>query len=487
MKRRIRSIFILMTLCILGINVFQGYWLYQAYQLQNGQFVRTATDALLRSVQQQQESDAARFLAEETAEGNSAGRWAAGPGRLPRPGEGMLVIGRRALGEGSGRADSNVLAYRRFPVRAPLPNFMPLDTLAQRISNRVIFSWMSNDPFDLQRTDSLYRRELDRRGVQTGFRLDTLVLAGGVGEVPAAADPGFPVRLNPLPVNPMRNLFLRASFESPAPYVLRKIAPVLAGSVLLGVLTTGCFLYMLSTILRQKKLSEIKNDFVGNMTHELKTPLATVSAAVEAMQSFGVLEDPHKTKLYLSVSRQELQRLADLVEKVLDMAVAEKKEMELLPEKVDAAGLIGEIVALHQLKAAKPVAFQVEAAGPAQWVWADKLHVSNAIHNLVDNAIKYSGETVRVRISSRIAGKSWRLAVQDNGPGIPVAYRKAVFERFFRIPTGNLHPVKGFGLGLSYVKDVVEKHGGRVEVGGGPGGGSEFILWFPLPETCDQP
>ncbi|HEX8530927.1 MAG TPA: HAMP domain-containing sensor histidine kinase, partial [Cytophagales bacterium] len=232
-----------------------------------------------------------------------------------------------------------------------------------------------------------------------------------------------------------------------------------------------------------KKLSEIKNDFVGNMTHELKTPLATVSAAVEAMQSFGVLDDPHKTQLYLDVSRRELQRLADLVEKVLHMAVAEKKEMELRPERVDAAALIREIVALHQLKTAKPVAFQVEAAGPPQWVRVDKLHVSNAIHNLVDNAIKYSGATVRVRISSRIAGTGWRLAVQDNGPGIPAAYRKAVFERFFRIPTGDLHPVKGFGLGLSYVKDVVEKHGGRVEVGGGTGGGSEFVLWFPRAEA----
>jgi signal transduction histidine kinase len=479
MKRRIRSIFLLMTLCILGINLFQGYWLYHAYQLQNGQFVRAASEALLQAVQQQQEAEAARFLAEETEAGNSPGRREARPGPPPGPGERVLVIRGRASGTRPGPADTNVLTYRRFPAPAALPSLLPFDTLAQRISNRVLLRWMNNEPFDLRGVDSLYRRELGRRGIGTDFRLDTLVLAAGAGEAPVAADPRFPVRLNPLPVNPMRNLFLRAAFGSPAPYLLRKIAPVLAGSVLLGVLTTGCFLYMLSTILRQKKLSEIKNDFVSNMTHELKTPLATVSAAVEAMQSFGVLNDPHKTQLYLGVSRRELQRLADLVDKVLHVAVAEKKEMELLPEPVDAAELIREIVALHQLKTAKPVAFQVEAAGPSQWVRVDKLHVANAIHNLVDNAINYSGDTVRVRISSRVAGTGWRLSVGDNGPGIPAAYRKAVFERFFRIPTGDLHPVKGFGLGLSYVKDVVEKHGGRVEVGGGPGGGSEFVLWFP--------
>ncbi len=255
---------------------------------------------------------------------------------------------------------------------------------------------------------------------------------------------------------------------------------LLAGSLLLLLLTTGCFLYMLSTILRQKKLSEIKNDFINNMTHELKTPLSTVSAAVEAMLSFGALNDARKTQLYLTVSKNELQRLSDLVEKVLNMAVEEKRELTLETEVVNSAELIREIVAHHRIKAPKPVEFVVETSQEDQWIRVDRMHISNTINNLIDNAIKYSRERVTIRINSRKESKDWRLAVQDNGIGIPKSYQRAIFDQFFRVPTGNLHQVKGFGLGLSYVRQVVEKHGGHIEVHSEPARGSEFVMWLPV-------
>jgi signal transduction histidine kinase len=237
---------------------------------------------------------------------------------------------------------------------------------------------------------------------------------------------------------------------------------------------------MLSTILRQKKLSEIKSDFINNMTHELKTPLATVSAAVEAMQSFGVLNDASKTQLYLGVSRNQLQRLSDLVEQVLQMAVEEKKELTLHREQVDATELIREIVTHHQVQASGPVTFQLCISEAEQWVRVDRMHKGNAINNLVDNAIKYSPEETQIHITSRVEGPYWRLSVKDNGIGIARTYQKAIFDRFFRVPTGDLHQVKGFGLGLSYVKAVAEKHGGRVEVVSEQGQGSEFVLWLPV-------
>ncbi len=256
----------------------------------------------------------------------------------------------------------------------------------------------------------------------------------------------------------------------------RQVQVELVGGEALA-LTTACFWLMLSTILRQKKLSEVKNDFINNMTHELKMPLATVSAAVEALQNFGALHDAAKTQTYLAISRTELQRLSDLVEKVLHTAVDERQPLKLVPEAVQPAALVAEIVARHQLQAAKPVQFDVQVdAAPVQ---LDRLHLGNVLNNLIDNAIKYSREAVTITIRGRQEATGCHLSVADNGPGIDPGYQDAIFDQFSRVPTGNLHNVKGFGLGLYYVRQVVERHGGRIAVRSGPGRGSEFALWIP--------
>ena len=183
----------------------------------------------------------------------------------------------------------------------------------------------------------------------------------------------------------------------------------------------------------------------------------------EALQNFGALNDPAKTQAYLSISRTELQRLSDLVEKVLNIAVDERQQLELSPEPVQPAELVAEIVARHQLQASKPVKFDVQLA-PATAVQFDRLHMGNVINNLIDNAIKYSKEAVTITIRGRQEPTGWHLTVADDGPGIEAGYQEAIFDRFFRVPTGNLHNVKGFGLGLYYVRQVVERHGGRIGV-----------------------
>jgi signal transduction histidine kinase len=200
---------------------------------------------------------------------------------------------------------------------------------------------------------------------------------------------------------------------------------------------------------------------------------------VEGMLSFGALQDAQKTQLYLNISRNELQRLSDLVEKVLNIAVEEKKEFVLMPEPLKPSELIEEIVAQYQLKAPKPVDFVIDIAEETM-VHVDRMHMENTLNNLIDNAIKYSYEGVTIRISSYRKNNAWCLSVKDSGIGIPKTYQRAIFERFFRVPTGDLHQVKGFGLGLSYVKQVVEKHGGYIEVQSEPLQGSEFLLWFPV-------
>ncbi len=213
------------------------------------------------------------------------------------------------------------------------------------------------------------------------------------------------------------------------------------------------------------------------MTHELKTPIATVTAAVEALQHFGALTDPKKTQTYLTISQNNLQRLSDMVEKVLNLAVDEKRELVLRPEPINLHDLVQELIASHQVKTPKPVTFQVDIPTDTL-VTVDSIHVGNALNNLIDNAINYSGDQVTVRLTFQCSGQGWQLAVADDGIGIPKTYQSAIFDRFFRVPTGDLHPVKGFGLGLAYVRQVVERHGGRIQVASEPGEGSEFRLTF---------
>jgi two-component system, OmpR family, phosphate regulon sensor histidine kinase PhoR len=488
MKRRIRYIFILMTLCILGINLFQGYWLYTTYTLHYQQFTRSATEALFHALQRQQEADARQLFHAKISENDKPSlRYRQmetdiiTTDKVVMYRDDSLVAGRNKDSLRA-RHQRDVIQYYRLPDLPPSAFSTQTDTLARRISSRIIVNWYKNTPFDLNKMDSLYRKELAMRELEAPFRLDTLHPISPEGDLPVfEAKPSdvYPVHLRPIPVNPVHNLFVQASFKNPVTYVLRKMGWLLVCSMLLLILTTGCFLYMLSTILRQKKLSEIKNDFINNMTHELKTPIATVSAAVEALLSFGALENPRKTQLYLNVSKNELQRLSDLVEKVLNMVVEEKKELELHPELVNPSELIRDIITHQQLKAAKPVQFEVDLSPDEKPVYVDRLHIANTINNLIDNAIKYSYEQVTIRIKSYIEPHAWLLSVQDTGIGIPKTYQQAIFERFFRVPTGDLHQVKGFGLGLSYVKQVVEKHGGQIEVHSEPAQGSEFTLRFP--------
>ncbi|MGA0556731.1 sensor histidine kinase [Larkinella sp. VNQ87] len=485
MKQRIRSIFVLMTVCILGVVAFQGYWLLTSYQLHEQQFRRTVRSAFISAVEQQQFKEARRLIRGDGPSGPPHWRFremdseeSDGPEqvRLDRVQDSVLVrVDQSATG---GTKVTNYTIRRQ--IRPPKDSLF-IDTLARRISEMIIVDWAGSHRFNLKKFDSTYRAELRLREVEAVYRLDTIQIKPGafVRQLEPQGRHETPIKTPPMPINPVKNQFLQASFDSPMGYILGKMSWLLAGSTLLLALTTWCFVYMLSTILKQKKLSEIKNDFINNMTHELKTPIATVSAAVEAMQHFGALNDPQKTQTYLGISKNELQRLSDLVEKVLNMAVDEKKELELNREWLTPADLIQEVVGNHQLKTPKPVSIQVETESEDRPVQADRFHLGNAINNLIDNAIKYSKESVEIRISSRTDGQGWRLSVQDNGNGIPKAYHEAIFDRFFRVPTGNLHPVKGFGLGLSYVRQVVEKHGGRIDVSSEPGRGSEFIIWIP--------
>ena len=243
------------------------------------------------------------------------------------------------------------------------------------------------------------------------------------------------------------------------------------------------FWYLIRILLRQRTLEEMKDDFTNNMTHELKTPIAVAYAANDALLNFGADADTTKRTRYLRICQEQLKRLSGLVEQILSLSMERRKTFRLHPETFPVADILAPLVEEHKLKADKPVSISTRLTPPDLTVTADRTHFSNIVSNLLDNAIKYSVRQAEVEISCRLQGGTLVLSVRDKGIGIPKDKLAHVFDKFYRVPTGNLHNVKGYGLGLYYVKTMVERHGGTVEVESEPGKGSVFIIivkkkWF---------
>ena len=272
-------------------------------------------------------------------------------------------------------------------------------------------------------------------------------------------------------------------------YLLKKILlPILFSLFLVGV-TILSFVLLYRNLLRQHRLSEIKNEFISNITHELKTPIATVGIAIEALKNFNAIDDPQKTKEYLDISSNELQRLSLLVDKVLKLSMFEKREIELNKEQFDLKELIEEVLDTMKLQFEKNNAVvNLKTAGEDFMINADKLHITSVVYNLLDNALKYSRENLIVNVEllqeqNNHQQNIFTLKVTDNGIGIAPEYRHKIFDKFFRVPTGNKHAVKGYGLGLSYVSEIIQRHMGYIYVESQLSKGSTFIAKFPAEEA----
>jgi len=276
-------------------------------------------------------------------------------------------------------------------------------------------------------------------------------------------------------------------------FMARRLGPQALFSIILVGVTIFSFLLLYRNWRQQQKLSLLKNDFISNITHELKTPIATVSVAVEAMKNFNALQDPVRTREYLDISAHELQRLSLLVDKVLKLSLFERQEIELKKEDFDLKVLVEEVMASMRLQFEKcqaNVRLMPGSPAPAMTgdnaepdtrflLRADKLHFTSVIYNLLDNALKYSRLNPILQVDLATERNLLVLAVTDNGIGIPAVYRNRVFEKFFRVPTGDQHNVKGYGLGLSYVAYVVQRQGGEITVDSKEGVGSRFTVKIP--------
>lgn len=339
--------------------------------------------------------------------------------------------------------------------------------------------------------DSILQQETHNRGIWTEYNFvlkykegvkENIIYTSDTSKVSETLKSKYHTRLFPKDIFDTRNT-LYLNFPDENVFLLKKMRAVLATSVVFVLLTLFSFIFAVKTIIQQKKISEITNDFISNMTHELKTPISTVSLACEALLDPDIQQIPSMNNRYLNVIKDENKRLSQQVEKVLQIAQLEKSNPKLRIVATDIHSLVE--------KAVKNSLIQVEQRGGQittdlratnSTLEADEVHLSNIIYNLLDNANKYSPGIPSINIVTENDKKrnGIKVMISDKGQGIPKELVNKIFDKFYRVSTGNVHNVKGFGLGLSYVKHIVEAHGGEISVKSKVNKGSTFTIYLPF-------
>jgi two-component system phosphate regulon sensor histidine kinase PhoR len=267
--------------------------------------------------------------------------------------------------------------------------------------------------------------------------------------------------------------------------VLRDLQPNIIMGVLFTLVIIAAFGLTVYTMIRQKKLNTIKNDFINNMTHEFKTPIATISLAVDALKNPKVIGSPEKLTYFSSIIKEENQRMNRQVETILKSALLDRQEIQLNKKPLHVHQIIEDVADNFALRLQeKGGDMEIHLNAEDDLIDADEVHMSNLVNNLLDNAVKYSKENVppHISLSTSSGSRKFIIRIEDNGIGMTRETVKRIFEKFYRAHTGNIHNVKGFGLGLSYVKSVIEAHDGSIKPESTLGKGSAFTIELPLKE-----
>jgi len=471
-RKNIRLLPILMAVSILAIAAFQFYWLRKAYEREERTLDMRTNIMFREAVRTVQASKLKLDRFDDTTKmPQIIVRQNSGKLNIIRPDqklETMLDVVMKKLKDSDNtvvftqKIDSLRLFNRAFQGRRDrmMQFLFDIDSL--------------QDSIKIRELDSAYAKRLDEQNLDVPFQISRVDTRPG-------KEPGLnkePI-FNEVTLGFHNPITYHLDITNRSAFIFKRIAIPILFSIFLVAFTALSFSLLYRNLLRQHKLANIKNDFISNITHELKTPIATVSVAIEALRSFNASLDTQKTKEYLDISANELQRLSLLVDKVLKLSMFEKKEVELQYETLDMKDLVQEVTSSLRLQFERYHARVTNTAEGDTSFEGDRLHLVSVIFNLFDNALKYSSDAPEIGIKMIGEGGRVNLIIKDSGIGIPDEYQGKIFEKFFRVPTGNLHNAKGYGLGLSYVAHVINRHKGTIHVESIPGDGSRFTISLP--------
>lgn len=477
-KRRLHISIGLMVLAILAITGFQGYWLHKNYKDEEAD-LQLRTNVLFR--------DAVNQCQFEKLKLDSNFRFKVVPTK-----DVLLTVNNlkermrfRAADSAHMPAKSTVIVTKDFWTARTQPG-KGLDSAVGTVQyvnrpGQSAFIKVLEGVDSLQ--DSITVQDVTKK-FESILHKEKMDMDFTITKTPGVLkDEFFPpdfAKGNEVSVGFSKPVVFRMELADTSGYILKSLSTQILVSFLLVGVTILSFILLLRNLIQQRKLTQLKNDFISNITHELKTPIATVSVAIEALKNFNALEDPRKTQEYLEISGNELQRLSLLVDKVLKLSMFEKQQIELKEESFDLKQLTDEVIASMRLQFEKYNAdVDIKTNGESFFIKADRLHVTSVLFNLLDNAIKYSKANPFIHVELKEHEGEIELSVTDNGIGISAEHQKKIFEKFYRVPAGDTHNVKGYGLGLSYVAYVVQRHKGSIDLESQLGIGSRFIIKLP--------
>jgi len=533
-RRKLNLVVILMSLALLGLIALQFYWINTALHLSEKQFQQTVQVVLdnivkrlehreLLQITQKNMDNGIQVDSKLFTEFDSVGRlhWKEDKVITSRKilsnpelkQEGIeievqeeAVISKTGFARRRDTGDEWVINIERPDYEQYNPVIDSLEYVQKRQNQRIAkminqskmvsavlqhmanFDKPMNERISKELVDSLLQVEINRKGIKTPFEFGVvvwdlknykLIFADSVQNKAKLLQKGYRVALFPnddfsLPA------YLYVYFPQQFRYILREMATVLISSMVLILVVSGCFAFAVFTINQQKKLSDMKNDFINNMTHEFKTPVSTISLACEMLNDSAMRTNETLLARYLQIIKDENERLGGQIEKVLQIARLERNDFDIRVQETNVHDVIQRTIHNFELPIEqREGVVQKELQAHQPIIEADETHLNNVLNNLVDNAIKYSPDQLEIEITTENADKGIIITVSDKGQGIPKETVSKIFDKFYRVPTGDVHDVKGFGLGLSYVKTMIEAHYGVIRVNSEPSKGTTFIIFLP--------
>ncbi|HEX4876795.1 MAG TPA: HAMP domain-containing sensor histidine kinase [Chitinophagaceae bacterium] len=481
-----RWLAILMIVAILGITGFQLYWLRQNYDREKKSLSikteMTFRESVIQLLVSKQKLDSINFEG-RSGKGSLRFYMTDGPEKhmnvnnLPKP-ETISSINvvtskfsdsqhKTVKGPTIVTVNNTKLQITNDSAVLTRVSMLPSKAEKEGVFNLLYGTDSLKNPLQVNEIDSLCRKKFQREMLNIPFSI-----------LQSKADDGEQ-GMNKVTIGMANPVTYELQLGNTFPYLFRRILQPVFFSILLLGITILSFILLYRNLLRQQRLAALKNEFISNITHELKTPIATVGVAIEALKNFNAIQDPQRTKEYLDISANELQRLSLLVDKVLKLSMFENKAIELKFEKLNLKEIADEVVTSLKLQLEKKKAnVTVEQDGDVQ-LSGDRLHLMSVVFNLLDNALKYAKENPAIALHIKGTGDNVTLTVTDNGVGIPPEYRDKIFEKFFRVPHGDTHNAKGYGLGLSYAAKVIQQHKGTIRADGNEKGGTTFTISLP--------